>query len=154
MLSALAVGSIFGYPAGMELPRPALVKGERFTLRPVALEDETRVVLFFYSASWCAPCQQTGKALKELYPRLKAQAQGLELITYALDSSPRARADYLRKTAYPWPALSPELLEEKSWLAKIEGGTPQFQAFAVGAETLTAITPPADLKTVMSNLFP
>ncbi|WP_295543435.1 hypothetical protein, partial [uncultured Thiohalocapsa sp.] len=63
MLSVLAAGSIFGYPLGTELPRPALVKGERFTLRPVQLETETRVVLFFYSASWCAPCRETGEAV-------------------------------------------------------------------------------------------
>lgn len=67
---------------------------------------------------------------------------------------PCVRSRWKRKTAYPWPAMSPEVLDESPRRHKIEGGTPQFQAFAVEAKTLRAITPPGTLAEVMAQLSP
>ena len=71
-----------------------------------------------------------------------AVANGLEVITYTIDNSIRARADYLRETKFEWPAISPEVIEKYPWLTKIPGGTPQFQAFALKGNQLVAITAP------------
>ena len=138
------------------LPRPDksgdLVQPGRFTLTPVKFAEETRVVLFFYSASWCAPCKQAAAVLKEQYPEIRKNAPQLQIVTYSVDSAPRARADSLREGRYPWPALAPAVLGNAPWLPQIEGGTPQFQAFAVSEDSLTAITEPGPINEVIASL--
>ncbi len=134
-----------GFELGSTLPRPDQIRGglvqpKKLALPPVGLGDDTRVVVFFYSASWCAPCKQIGAALRQTYTEFRERAPGLEMVTYAIDESPRARADYLREEAYPWPALGPSVIDRDPWLTEISGGTPQFQAFAVEANQLRAIT--------------
>ena len=152
----LFAGGIHGYEIGSELPRPDksgdLVQPTRFALSPVKFGEETRVVLFFYSASWCAPCKQAAAVLKEQYPKIRENAPRLQIITYSVDRTPRTRADYLRGGQYPWPALAPAVVEKAPWLPQIEGGTPQFQAFAVGNDRLTAITQPGPINEVIASL--
>lgn len=150
----IITASLYGYPDGSILPKPDLVRAERFTLRATEIPEHTELVLFFYTASWCPPCKHVGATLTANYPELEKETPKLLIVTYPIDDSTRARADYLRETAFPWPALSPELLEEKTWRKKIEGGTPQFQAFAVVDGTLLAISAPGDIKTVLTNLSP
>ena len=127
------------YETGDALPKPRLVQPKKLALPPVELGADVRVVVFFYSASWCAPCRQIGAALRETYPDFRNRAPGLEVVTYSIDNSPRARADYLRDEVYPWPALAPAVVDRRPWLTEIEGGTPQFQAFAVETDELRAI---------------
>lgn len=144
-----------GFEVGTSLPRPdqtrgGLVQPKRFTLPSIELPSETRVVVFFYSASWCEPCKKIGAALQATYPNFRAHAPGLQLITYSVDHSPGARADYLRKQVYPWPAIGPSLVDKAPWLNAIEGGTPQFQAFAVTETHLQAITAPGPADEIMN----
>ncbi len=149
-------GGVSAYEVGIVLPRPDksgdLVQPGRFTLTPVEFAEETRVVIFFYSASWCAPCRQVAAVLKDQYPEIRKNAPHLEIVTYSVDSTPRARADYLREGRYPWPALSPALVENAPWLPQIEGGTPQFQAFAVSEDSLIAITKPGTIDKAVESL--
>ena len=145
-LLALMAGSACAFEQGAELPRPdadgQLVRAGRYTLRPVALAEETAVLIFYYSASWCAPCKRTGQKLAETYPAFQTRAPGLEFVTYSMDVTPHARADHLRQTRYPWPAIAPAALDDAPWELALKGGTPQFQAFEVHDEKIVALTPP------------
>ena len=152
-LSVLAAGSTFAFPKGATLPVPELVRTSRFSLVQTKLSNDIQVVVFYYSASWCTPCKQTSAALRQAYPDMIKKAAGLEFITYTIDQSPRARADYLRDTRFDWPALSPEVIDEAPWLKKIPGGTPQFQAFEIQDSFLVAITETGDSEEVFSEAF-
>ena len=151
-----AVSSATGFEVGTKLPRPyqtrgGLVQPRKFTLPTAQLTEQTRVVLFFYSASWCTPCKEIGAALREAYSIFRARAKSIQVITYPINHSPQARADYLRDEAYPWPALGPTVIGSPPWLAVLPGGTPQFQAFAVAADHLEALTPPGPVDEVFST---
>lgn len=154
LMGLLTLRGEAAFEVGAQLPRPDLTPGglvqpKKFALPPVKLDPATRVVVFFYSAAWCDPCQRIGAALRTTYPRFRAGLPGLQIISYAVDDSPGARADYLRDQRYPWPALGPTMVEAPLWPTVIPGGTPQFQAFAVGADHLTAITSAGPADTIM-----
>ena len=150
-LSIFVVSSTVAFPKGTKLPIPELVQPARFSLAKSELSDDIQVVVFYYSASWCAPCKQTSAALRKAYPDMMAKTEGLEFITYTVDHNPRARADYLRDTRFDWPALSPEIIDKAPWLKNIPGGTPQFQVFIIQDSLLVAITEPGDSEEVLSE---
>ena len=147
--SILTMGSAAAFPKGTTLPLPKLVQPARFSLVQTELSNDIQVVVFYYSASWCTPCKQTSAALQKAYPGIIAKE--LELITYTVDQSPRARADYLRDTRFEWPALSPEVIDQTPWLKEIPGGTPQFQAFKIKENVLIAITEPGNFEKVLAE---
>ncbi len=150
-LLVFSINSAAAFPTGTKLPIPELVQPARFSLVQTELQDDIQVVVFYYSASWCTPCKQTSKALRQAYPEIMTKRKGLEFITYTVDQSPRARADYLRNTQFDWPAISPEIISEDPWLTNIPGGTPQFQAFKMDNNSLIAITGPGNFKETLSN---
>ena len=152
----LVTSTAKGFEVGTKLPRPdqlrgGLVQPKKFTLPTTRLSASTRIVVFFYTASWCAPCKKIGAALRETYADFRVHAPGLQFITYSVDHSSGARAGYLREEAFPWPAIGPSVIDEAPWLTTFPGGTPQFQAFSVAAEHLEAITLPGPANEVMST---
>ena len=152
-LLALTAGSAFSFPIGTKLSIPELVAPSRFSLQATKLPPETRVVIFYYSASYCAPCKKVSTALKSVYPEIIQKTEGLAIVSYGLDQSISRRAEYLRTTAFPWPGLSPHLLDKKPWLDKIPGGTPQFQAFSKNGDWIQAITEPGSPEEIFPLAF-
>ena len=151
----LASSSAMGFEVSTKLPRPdqlrgGLVQPRKFSLPTARLSASTRIVVFFYTASWCVPCKKIGAALRETYADFRLQAPGLQIITYSVDHSPGARARYLREEAFPWPAIGPAVIDNPPWLTTTPGGTPQFQAFSVAANHLEAVTPPGPANEVIS----
>ena len=71
VLSTLVVGSVCASTDSGLLPRPdhqkQLLRVNGFQLKRAQFAPETRVVVFFYSASWCAPCKQVAAQLQEIY---------------------------------------------------------------------------------------
>jgi len=151
----LAAASLSAVPKGALLHLPlesrTIVAPIGFQLQPVELRPEVEVVVLFYSASWCAPCKQAAQALRAAYPEIAAAEPRLQLLTYSLDRSADARADYLRTTKFPWPAIAPELVGRGSWPDAIAVGTPSFQAFAVSAQHWRAITAPGEASDVFQQ---
>ena len=112
-----------------------------YRLRTGSFSAGTEFVILFYSASWCIHCKQIAKPLKEIYPKLRSEHPEIEFITYSMDDSVNARAEHLRQTDYPWPAIGPSAAKNAAWQIEIDGGIPGFQAFKLEDDKLTAITP-------------
>lgn len=134
----------------LQLPRPDLEKQlytvNGYQLRKSSFSEQTQVVIVFYSASWCASCKQIAKPLKEIYPNLRKDHPEIELVTFSMNEGVSGRAEHLRKSDYPWPAIGPAAAEKEAWQIEVEGGIPQFQAFELYENGLVAITAtqPAD----------
>ncbi|MGB0372403.1 MAG: redoxin domain-containing protein [Opitutales bacterium] len=152
---AFAAACLSAFEKGTQLPRPddhdLLVAARKFSLKPTHLSPDTKILIFFYSASWCAPCTTIGKELRNKYEALKELTPGIELITFSVDFSTRARADYLREKHYPWPALAPQAMEQDGWNVSLENGTPQFQAWAIDADTIQALMDPGSLDAALKR---
>jgi thiol-disulfide isomerase/thioredoxin len=146
VLSVALVGSIKANEnaAPQLLPRPdvdgQLYAVNGFKLSKCSFEEETEVVLLFYSASWCPNCKQIAKALKELYPSIRKDHPTIEFVTYSMNKSVSGRAEHLRKSNYRWPAIGPTAAQSPAWQIEVYGGIPQFQAFRLGETSMTAIT--------------
>lgn len=128
----------------LRLPRPdeerQLFRVNGLSLRRVNFDDRTQVVVFFYSASWCVYCKQIAKPLRQLYPELRDSYPGLELVTYSMDDSVSGRAEYLRESGYPWPAIGPAAAKQSIWRLDVPSGIPAFQAFELLDGELVALT--------------
>lgn len=59
-----------------------------------------RVVLIDYWATWCEPCKESFKQLKEL--NAKYGSAGFTIIGVNLDNTPEEAKDYLSKNRLPW----------------------------------------------------
>jgi thiol-disulfide isomerase/thioredoxin len=144
----LALASLGAVPEGTKLTLPVkgrtIVAPSAYRLNTIDLRPEVEIVILFYSASWCAPCKQAAQALRSAYPEIIAAEPRIEWLSYSLDLSPDARADYLRATQFPWPAIAPEQIGSNKWPTTITGGTPQFQAFIINGPHWQAITAPGD----------
>ena len=146
-MSAVPEGTFLNLP---EKGR-TLVTPSSFRLQTTVLRPEVEIVVVFYSASWCTPCKPVAKALRSSYPEIIAAEPRLEVITYSVDRSTDARADYLRDEQFPWPAVAPELIGKANWPDRIKEGTPSFQAFSISNQHWQAITTPGDAHTIFNH---
>ena len=139
------------------LPRPdvdgQLYAVNGFKLSKCSFEEETEVVLLFYSASWCPNCKQIAKTLKELYPSIRKDHPAIEFVTYSMNESVSGRAEHLRGSDYPWPAIGPTASSKRAWQIEIPGGIPRFQAFKLNATGMIAITPVGSVADVLQAVI-
>ena len=144
-------------PMPLLLPRPdvdgQLYAANGFKLSKRSFEKETKVVLLFYSASWCPNCTQIAKALEELYPSIRKDHPAIEFVTYSMNESVRGRAEHLRDSDYPWPAIGPTASRKPAWKIKITGGIPRLQAFKLNATGMIAITPAGSAADVLQSVI-
>ena len=155
-LSAFIAGSAFASTEVVVLPRPdhqkKLLRVNGFQLKRTQFEPETKVVIFFYSASWCAPCKQLAAQLQEVYPSLRAKYPELEFVTFSVDHSVSECAAYLRESAFPWLAISPSASKEKVWQQLRPKSTPKLQAFELTKSKLVEIAPPSSAQGVLEQV--
>ena len=74
----------------------SLVSGERFTLS----DQRGKVILVDFWATWCEPCREDNRQLKEYYKEFKGK--GFEIIAVSLDSSEKRLKEYIKENDLEW----------------------------------------------------
>lgn len=65
----------------------------------------TKYYLFYYTASWCGPCQKFTPSLVEFYNANKPGNNEFEIILITSDSGEEAMEEYAMEKKMPWPHL-------------------------------------------------
>jgi thiol-disulfide isomerase/thioredoxin len=61
--------------------------------------------LFYYTASWCPPCQKFTPSLVDFYNRSKPNNDDFELILITSDRGEKSMEEYAEEKKMPWPQL-------------------------------------------------
>jgi nucleoredoxin len=80
-----------------------------------------KLIAFYFSAHWCAPCRKFTPQLVDYYNRVAAQHPEFEIVFYSFDKSPFGFETYLREANMPWPAIDYAKIKGKEVLAKSAG---------------------------------
>jgi nucleoredoxin len=80
-----------------------------------------KLIAFYFSAHWCAPCRKFTPQLVDYYNRVSAQHPEFEIVFYSFDKSPFAFETYMRETNMPWLAIDFAKVKGKEALAKNAG---------------------------------
>ena len=80
-----------------------------------------KLIAFYFSAHWCAPCRKFTPQLVDYYNRVAAQHPEFEIVFYSFDKSPFAFETYMREANMPWPAIDYVKLKGKEAIAKNAG---------------------------------
>lgn len=74
------------------------------SLKPLErLEKPTKYYLFYYTASWCGPCQRFTPSLVEFYSKKKSNE--FEVVLISSDRDEKAMEGYAVSKKMPWPHL-------------------------------------------------
>jgi nucleoredoxin len=87
---------------------------------PTALENK-KLVAFYFSAHWCAPCRKFTPELVDYYNRVASQHPEFQLIFVSLDRSRYSWEIYQRENKMPWLALDYDRLAEFAPLKELGG---------------------------------
>jgi thiol-disulfide isomerase/thioredoxin len=80
-------------------------------------KSPTKYFLFYYTASWCGPCQNFTPSLVKFYDEYKPSSDEFEIILITSDADVRAMAGYAKSKGMNWPHLS---------LSKVKGFKKEF----------------------------
>lgn len=65
----------------------------------------TKYYIFYYTASWCGPCQKYTPGLVEFYNKHKEGNDKFELVLISSDQEEDAMEGYAKEKSMPWPQL-------------------------------------------------
>jgi nucleoredoxin len=68
--------------------------------------------LFYYTASWCGPCQKFTPSLVDFYNKYKPGNKDFEIILITSDDDEDAMEAYARNKSMPWPQLKLSKVEK------------------------------------------
>ncbi len=103
--------------------RDKLVVSRDGTIKPAdftTLENK-KLIAFYFSAHWCAPCRKFTPQLVDYYQRVQGQHPEFEIIFVSLDRSRFNWETYLRDAQMPWPAIDFDQLAQFSGLKQLGG---------------------------------
>src|SRR5882762_9963696 len=66
---------------------------------------EVKYWAFYYSASWCGPCQAFTPQLVEFYKWFKKTHPNFEVVLVGNDGSQAKMVDYMKADEMPWPSM-------------------------------------------------
>lgn len=72
----------------------------------------TKYYIFYYTASWCGPCQQFTPTLVTFYNETKPNNNNFELVLITSDQDEDDMKDYAIKKNMPWPQLEMSKVEK------------------------------------------
>ena len=70
-----------------------------------AVAKPTKYYVFYYSASWCPPCQRFTPLLVDFYNKKKPKNTSFELVFVSSDRDEQSMEGYMKEKKMPWPAL-------------------------------------------------
>ena len=115
-------------PIAPEIPIFPMLKGDLITSRngiTTTFNDQViekkKLIVLYYSASWCGPCRKFTPTLVEYYNRVAAVHPEFEIVLVSSDRSQAAMEAYMRDYKMPWPAISFPELAEKDALKNFAG---------------------------------
>ena len=79
-----------------------ILDGKKFAKHELAAKP-TKYYVFYYTASWCGPCQAFTPSLVEFYEKNKNE--NFELVLITSDDSEDAMEGYAKEKKMPWPQL-------------------------------------------------
>jgi len=83
-----------------------LVRFDGKSLKPMKdFRKPEKYYLFYYTASWCGPCQKFTPSLVEFYNKHKPGDDRFELVLVSSDEDEDAMEEYARDKRMPWPQL-------------------------------------------------
>ncbi len=96
-----------------------LLKLDGKSLKRFALTDRPKkYYVFYYTASWCGPCQQFTPSLVEFYEKNKSD--NFEIVLITSDQDEDAMEEYAVDKKMPWPIL--KLKDAESFKKKFDHG--------------------------------
>ena len=104
--TAAASGSSGGASVFDEILDGNLEKLDGKRLKRYKLEHKpTKYYLFYYTASWCGPCQKFTPSLVKFYDEHKATSDEFEIVLITSDSDDDAMEEYAKSKGMNWPHL-------------------------------------------------
>jgi nucleoredoxin len=80
-----------------------------------------KLIAYYFSAHWCAPCRKFTPKLVDYYNRVAPDHPEFEVVFYSFDKSATEMQQYMRETNMPWPAIDYDKLKEKGELRAAAG---------------------------------
>ena len=87
---------------------------------PSATENK-KLIAFYYSAHWCAPCRKFTPQLVDYYNRIAPQHPEFQLVFVSFDRSRFNWETYMRETKMPWLALDYDQVASQAGLRNLGG---------------------------------
>jgi thiol-disulfide isomerase/thioredoxin len=85
--------------------------------------ENKKLIGFYFSAHWCAPCRKYTPELIDYYNRVKAQHPEFEIIFVSADRSRFNWETYMGDARMPWPAIDFDQLGGFENLQRLGGGS-------------------------------
>lgn len=82
--------------------------------------------LFYYSASWCGPCQAFTPELVKFHRKMKARKADFEVILVPSDKTQEDEVAYMKEKRMPWPALALDERQAAEIPRNARGGIPSM----------------------------
>lgn len=83
--------------------------------------SKKKLIAYYFSAHWCAPCRKFTPKLVEYYKRVAPQHPEFEIVFVSSDKTAEAMESYMREVGMPWPAVAYAKRDEKPELSKAAG---------------------------------
>ena len=83
--------------------------------------EKKKLIAYYFSAHWCAPCRKFTPQLVEYYNRVAPQHPEFEVVLYSFDKSPAEMEQYMRESNMPWPAIDYDKRDAKNELRAAAG---------------------------------
>ncbi|MGI8889631.1 MAG: thioredoxin-like domain-containing protein [Chthoniobacterales bacterium] len=117
-----AQASVPGYPVANSL-QGKLVVYRNGTLSPAddSQFEKKKLIAFYFSAHWCAPCRKFTPQLVDYYNRIAPDHPEFELVFVSYDRSRFNWETYVRDTRMPWLAVAYEQLDSVPALKQAAG---------------------------------
>lgn len=93
------------------------------TMKPVDFStlETKKLIGFYFSAHWCAPCRKFTPKLVDDYQRVQSQHPEFDIIFVSFDRSRFNWETYMRDAQMPWPAIDFDQLGQFGALKELGG---------------------------------